>query len=180
MKHDPKGMVRVRVRYALAWTNHVMNIHLAPNTDAATALNAVNNVLGQMKQLLCTDEQFYAADLIPAGTNIGNPLAGFQPVLGVGNAANRPANAAAGVVTFVGRTVAGTKARLFIFSDELNLDRNYRIDPAEWTPLAAITSWMNSTACPLVALDGLAPVWKTYANFSPHKHWVRKLRQGAG
>lgn len=180
MKHDPKGMVRVRVHYALAWTNHVTNIHLAPNTDAATALTAVNNVLGQMKQLLCTDESFYGADLIAAGSNIGNPLAGFNAIAGVGNAANRPQNAAAGVCTFVGRTVAGTKARFFMFSDELNLDRNYRIEASEWAPLAAIIAWMNSTACPLVALDGLAPVWKNYVNFAPHKHWVRKLRQGQG
>lgn len=174
MKHDPKALPRLRIAYTTRAGTHHMTVHYATGTDANLAATNGQALANQLKTLMASDQSFTGADFIPPGTNVANPVT-WTVVAGT---ATPPAvdRRRALELSFVGRTVGGCRSRLFFFVETLDNDANYRLTTSEQPLFAPIVTFLNSNAACPVAADGLAAVWKQYANISDNKYWVRKVR----
>lgn len=78
---------------------------------------------------------------------------------------------------FIGRSVAGRRARVSLFgskSFEDNINHDYRLDLAGGT----LDAWtvLDSAADMLCAIDGEAIVWYTYLNVGVNAYWRNKIR----
>ena len=174
--HSNVAMPRSRVHYTAAGQAHNVIFHWAAGTDAALAATNAASVCTQLLPVTCTDVIYDGHDYAPAGSNIFNPTAWTNKTGTF--AGTRGVNNKALYFSLVGRTAGACRARLYFFINTTPADTSFRINPGEWNALTTVLTWMNSTSCPLVARDGLAPVWKTYANVGQHYHYVKVARRG--
>lgn len=78
-------------------------------------------------------------------------------------------------VDFVGRSSGGRRNRITIFGIS-DLGANYRISAGEFTSVDDVITLLSADPDFGIAIDGLATIWKTYANTGQNYHWQRKQR----
>jgi hypothetical protein len=110
----------------------------------------------------------------PAGSDIFNPvLTAFDGVswgAGLGGAENVP-----WAYTFIGRTAGGRRVRLNQYGAK-TLSSNYRTTPGETAQIDAVINLLQGLPTHLLGIDGLVPVWKSYANNQVNDHWIKAVR----
>lgn len=80
-----------------------------------------------------------------------------------------------GFLDFVGRSSGGKRIRVATFSPNL-VDESFRLHIDENTHIATAHVVLSTNTVDLVAIDGIAPVWKPYANWGYNAHWQRARR----
>lgn len=110
----------------------------------------------------------------PAGSDIFNPVTtgiegtGFGG--GVQPAVNGPLQ-----ISFVGRSPAGRRGRVFAFGWKA-IDPSWRFTAGENIEVDAAVAVLVGAAGYPVGIDGSELVWKSYANVGYNDHYVKELR----
>lgn len=110
----------------------------------------------------------------PSGSTVANivttGIEGNSYGSGTGTAQN-----VAGYVDFVGRSSGGRRVRLAVFGVN-NIGTDYRFVAGENADVTAARAVLNGTANTFIAIDGIAAVWKSYANAGFNARWQREIR----
>lgn len=108
-----------------------------------------------------------------------------DPVIGVdaGEAVVKPRSWVPINISFAGLSSLGTKARMVVFGVDfdptiapLTYEGDYRIEATENSAVSDAVDALNAIE-ELVAIDGIATRWYTYANLSVNAHYQRRLRR---
>lgn len=83
---------------------------------------------------------------------------------------------AANFLSFIGRTSGGKRARLYIYGINADQALNYRYTAGESASVDAATALLPTMVGSFLGIDGLVPVWKSYANTGVNTHWQKELR----
>ena len=78
-------------------------------------------------------------------------------------------------VNFIARSSGGRRLRLAIFGIK-TLGANYRFTAGENTGVDAAIARLISAAPFLLCIDGLQPIWKSYANAGRNVFWQKAVR----
>lgn len=76
---------------------------------------------------------------------------------------------------FIGRTSGGRRVRRAVFGANAFGD-NFRFAPGESIAIDAAISQLQSAGTLILGIDGITPIWKTYANAKYFDHWVKDGR----
>ncbi len=114
-------------------------------------------------------------DWAPAGSDIFNPVTvGIEGNSYTGGTVLDQA-CRAWAYTFLGRTSGGRRVRMAQFG-ALFLGADYRIAPAESSPIDNVINILQGAGGLLLGIDGLTPLWKDYADVQVNDHWVKNVR----
>lgn len=170
---------RLFIDYNANGRPHTLMLRYA-NAGAPTPLFLfdVDNWLQTLNPLMPTDWSFGSWRYSAQGTNFSVPLAG-APTAFQGIRTPRAYEGPA-FITFVGRTLGGRRARVFLLgagfdpSEAGGQAEDYRINAAEFAPAAVAIDALNNTG--VVGIDGLEPAWYQYLNAGFNAYWQRKSR----
>lgn len=162
---------RFKVFYTNCSVQHVMDIR-SPDSPFAFGLN-VDDLLNALLTVL-TPTVIDEVQWAPSGSNIfNNVVTGIE-----GNTYGAGAISTlypAFYTNFVGRSTGGRRVRLAVFGTT-NIAQDYRFVAGENAAIDAAIAALQVAANHFTAIDGLKPVWKTYANAGLNAYWQRKLR----
>jgi len=162
---------RYKVFYTVASQQHVMDIR-SSDSPASFGLNVDDllTALGSAILALVIDEVQFS----PSGMTVFNAVTSGIEGNTYGSGAGAILNKAT-YINFVGRSTGGRRVRLAVFgASAVGTDCRYvagedaRIDDA----IAALQVSANH----FEAIDGLKPVWKSYANAGFNAYWQRAMR----
>lgn len=168
---SPSNTPRFRIFYAGGGLQH--SFQMRSNQSPAsigTAANAFLTALTPVLFSLVIDHVEFA----PAGSDIFNPVVTGIEGNPYGAGASPIANLAWGW-NFIGRTSGGRRVRVAVFSSTV-LALNYRASAGEVAAVDAARGSLVANSLSWLGIDGVTPVWKTYANVKPFDHWVKELR----
>jgi len=135
-----------------------------------TFVDALHDALGSSMFI----HTITSVDFAASGSDIFNPVTtgieGTTYGSGAGAEFNEP-----WAITFVGRTAGGRRVRLALFGFT-TLGNNYRIGPGENTFVDAGIDVLQAAGANFLGIDGLVPVWRTYANVQVNDHWIKEAR----
>lgn len=181
----PNFTARYRFRYTSLSKSHSMLWRLkSPVTDPAPLVDKIGLFLEDLAPVLWNDFTITTAEFAPANSDVFVPAA--SPTFGGGDnvlTGSFPSDAAT-AISFVGRSLAGQKARMFLYGTNLaavyrsTLGNDFRITASESAAIAAAIVRLNETAPVIAANDDNSTVWYEYVNVKPNDAWVRKLRRG--
>lgn len=164
---------RYKLQYTIGGLNHEVQNRVGPAVDSAGASAAFNQLLTRLSsglwEITVTGMTFAAA-----GSDIFNPST-YTGGTVFGSGAPEPEGAIR-TIGFVGRTSGGRKARHFVYGWKLNFNDNMRITRAE---SAIVANWLDDLAtyaAQWLAIDGLKPVYRQYANIDYNDHWQQVIR----
>lgn len=109
------------------------------------------------------------------GADVGNSVATTDFVgntYGTGDPSN---NTAALFLDFIGRSSGGKRVRVSFYSPT-GTDPSWRFNAGESTAVDNVVMDLQSNSVDLVAIDGLVPIWKAYANVGYNAYWQRARR----
>jgi hypothetical protein len=167
----PSNTARFRFHYSAVTLQHTFQIRSGASPAAVgTFVGALHTALGNTLFL----HTITSVDWAPAGSDIFNPVVtgieGTSYGSGAGSDFNEP-----WALTFVGRTAGGRRARISLFGFT-TLSGNYRVAPGEMANVDAAIAVLQGAGSNCLGIDGLVPVWRTYANVSVNDHWVKEGR----
>lgn len=174
----PDNTGRLWIDYLANTREHTMLFRFDGIEPDGTFLENVDDILTALNPFMPTDWTFLQSRTALPGSSVSVPF-GFTPTAFAG-VVTPFLGAAAAFVSFVGRTGGGVRSRLYALGAGLTAMggttgiSNYRLTAVENTSVASVVSALNSS--PLVAVDGLEPVWKPYANVGFNAHWQKALR----
>lgn len=181
----PNFTARYRYRYQTVGKNHSQTWRVAADVTDPTAIAAkVGLFLDDLADSLWDDFTILGAEFALADSDVFLPA--VLPSFGGGNVASsgqEPSDAAyAG--SFVGRTIAGQKARMFQFglnfveSVRATIGNDWKILSSEASTVSAAIVRLNETSPAIVGNDNEIVVWYEYINVKYNDRWVRRLRRG--
>lgn len=162
------------IDYDTAGTAHTMAVRAASNSQRITVEQEIGVFLASLAAVVCestiTGFRYQvahsdfsielASDLVGSKFGTGSPTVAMK-ALSLG---------------FVGRSLGGHKARVYVFGWKGGLD-NYRITTAENEGLGGCLSALELATASFLAIDGIKPVWKQYGNLNANDHTVKRLRK---
>lgn len=183
--YAPNYTARLRVKYSCQSRVHTCTWRMPPGTvllDIADFATKFDTFITALADRLYSDWAVLSWAYSLADSDIFLPYGGAALLApGTVSVAGRPASAAAGALSFVGRSIAGHRASFFLYgigtdavTDPDNL--NFRINANEDTDISTALAVLNDTPPPLVANDGNDVVWYEYVNWKYNDYWVRKTR----
>lgn len=181
----PNYTARYRFRYTtLSKTHSMMWRVLAGVTDPSALITKIGLFLDDLAGAIWDDFTIVAAEFALADSDVFLPAA--LPTWGGGEQAvsGSVASDAAVPVSFVGRSVTGGRARMFLYGTNMptvirtatGLD--YRIYSSENAAFSDAIVRLNETSPAIVANDNGNVAWYEYVNVKANDAWVRKLRRG--
>jgi hypothetical protein len=162
-----------------------MTWRVAASTTDDTAIAAkVGLFLDDMAGSLWTDFTVVAADFALADSDVFLP--GTLPTFSGGtvSAGGQQQSDAAFAVSFVGRTIAGGKARMFLYGTNFDvsvraaLGNDWKVMSVEASTISDAIVRLNETSPAIVGNDNYVAVWYEYVNMKYNDRWVRRLRRG--
>lgn len=170
---------RVLVDYTSNTRSHTAQFRYAgAGAPDAAFLTAVGQMMVVMESFMAVDYNLTGWRYVPQGGDFSIDIADTPPsVTGIGTTTLGEAPA---FLSFVGRSLGGKRCRLYFIgtnvspADEGGGIGNYRLTPSESTALQDALDIL--VAAPFVAIDGLEPVWKDYANAGYHSYWQKAVR----
>lgn len=168
----PNNTPRFRAFYTTVGHQHSLQIR-SPYSPAALGGFLTNyfNAFG----VTCATAVLDYVDFAPAGSDIFNPVTtGVEGTTFTGGTVLGN-EVAAWEYNFIGRTSGGRRVRYSRFG-ALFLGVDYRIVAGESTPITNVINELNAAGANLLGIDGLRPIWKTYADCGVNDHWVKVLR----
>lgn len=167
----PESTDRYKVSYASCGNTHVMDIRsTASPATLGSEVDAFLTALGNsIRSTTLLDFQFAAS-----GSTFFNPVTtGFEgniygTVVGV-------LEEGAQYYNFVGRSTGGRRVRLAVFG-AASMWSDYRAQPGDDAGIDAAVAFLQGSGNNWLAIDGLAPIWKSYANAGVNAHWQKAIR----
>jgi len=117
------------------------------------------------------DSDVFLAAGLPAGVAAGTLVIPANPI-----------SQSVAAASFVGRSLAGQKARMFQYGTGLEPEENtgigdnWRITSAEAATILNAVAILNNGSPAIVASDGNNAVWYGYANLKYNDYWLRRVR----
>ena len=169
----PESTLRYKVEYGVNAQVHTMEVRATGAESPSTFGTHLDAVLTALAPLLF-QVNIVQVSVAVAGSTIFNPVTtGIESNTygtGAGNAYNIPFS-----FSFVGRTSGGRRSRFVVYGANL-LDNTYRVDDTEEPDVGTVATLINSYTNAWIGIDGLKPVWKSYANMSVNAYWQRHRR----
>jgi hypothetical protein len=181
----PNYTARYRFHYSQGSKSHTMMWRVAAGvTDPSALATKIGLFLDDMSDNLYNDFTITSADFALADSDVFLPAT--PPSFGGGAVAASGAvlSDAAYAMSFIGRSIAGGRARMFLYGSNFGAAQrvsaftDYRILSSELSTVSAAVVRLNETSPPIVANDNENVVWYEYVNLKPNDAWVRKLRRG--
>jgi len=150
------------------------------NTVASIAdvTNAVKEFIEIFETILDSQWQYIAASYQLAGTTVSIPTAiPTQPTPGqwTQDQMRRPLQ-----MTFQGRSVGGRRVSLSLYGHTISQTGDFRITKGENPNVDSAVIFLNQTNAnfpgTFLAIDGLDPYWKEYANMNYNSYYERRAR----
>jgi len=167
----PSNTARYRFHYTILGFQHALQLRSA---SSPASIGGFYNAFMSALSTNIWNTVFDFAEWAPSGSDIFNIVTtGFE-----GNLYGGGAGALEFVpwaYTFIGRTAGGRRVRLTQFGAKV-LSSNYRTTAGEDANIDNVVALLNGQPTQLLGIDGLIPVWKTYANNQVNDHWVKEVR----
>lgn len=167
----PNGTARFRVFYTNVGKQHTLEIRSGASPLAVGLI--ADDLFTHLTPLIAPtviDTVQFAAN----GSNVFNPVTtgieGNTYGGGFGSAHN-----AAWFISFIGRTSGGRRCRLYVFG-ALTLAVDYRYIAGESADIDAAIASLVAVGDDILGIDGLMPIWKSYANGGANSYWQKQLR----
>lgn len=181
----PNYTARYRYRYSSLGKTHSQTWRvIAGTTDPAAVAAKVGLYLADMAGDLYADFHIISAEFALADSDVFLPAPLPDEPTGAVSVGAGDAGFAAIAISFVGRTIAGGKARMFQYGTALGIPL-HSASGADWKYLSSEDEHisdavvrLNETSPAIVGNDNEAVVWYEYVNVKPNDRWVRKLRRG--
>lgn len=169
----PNNTLRYKVFYTVLGQQHDVQVRaLAPLSPSAfgTLFLSLLNELSPVFYALVVDYAQFAA----AGSNVFNTVTiGIEgSTIGSGSAAGllKPQ-----FIAFQGRSSGGHKCRLSLYGVKVE-ENDYRFNPGDVTEVDDAIAVLNGATNGFLAIDGVKPLWYSYANTGFNAYWQRKQR----
>lgn len=167
----PSNTARYKVHYTVGGHSHTMELRSVASPSAiGTLVDAFLTALSSILHAMVIDLVEFAA----SGSDIFNPVTsgieGNTYGIGAGTTDQVPI-----FFNFIARSSGGRRLRMAIFGGT-SLGTDFRFIAGELGPIDAAIAVLVAAGSQLMAIDGLTPVWKTYANAGFNAHWQRALR----
>lgn len=159
--------------YSTSLLSHTMMVRTTSATSAAafsTFMNDFLTALAPELSVLTVD----GARVAQVNSNVSIPITwSGAATYGTGSesAINRPRQ-----LCFLGRTVNGRRARLFVYGGDFTMPNDYRIDRAANATIDAAYDVLELNPQFFAAIDGLATVKYNYVDVNFNSYWERKVR----
>ena len=167
----PNNTARFRFFYTTLGFQHSLQVR---SNASPAALGAIIGGYFDTFNLACEDIAVDFVDWAPAGSDIFNPVVtGIEGTVypgGPGIAEQAP-----WTYSFVGRTSGGRRVRFTQFG-ALFLGGDYRFEPGFSAPLDNVRAVLVAAGSNILGIDGIAPVWRAYANAGVNDHYMKRLR----
>jgi hypothetical protein len=168
---SPDNTDRYRFHYTVTSHSHTMEIRSAGGVIIAASV--VNNLL----TALDTDIFSLVIDFVefaPMGSSIFNPV--VSPIDGntYGSGAGTTEQVA-NFINFIARSTGGRRLRLAVFGI-IGMGTDYRFIAGEDALVDDAIASLVFAGGNITCIDGLTPVWKSYANAGRNAYWQKALR----
>jgi len=162
---------RYKVYYTNSGRQHVSDVRSAdsPGVFAAKWL-AVGAALGTLMTATVIDEVQFCA----SGQTVFNTVVTGEEGNGFGTGAGTTL-VRASYVNFIGRSSGGRRVRLAFFGTT-DLGTDFRFVAGENAGVDAAIASLQGASNNFICIDGLAPIWKSYANSGFNAFLQRDLR----
>jgi hypothetical protein len=167
----PNGTPRFRVNYTNVSRQHTLEIRSGSSPSAiGTFVDDLFTALVPILYPTVIDNVVFAA----SGSNVFNAVTTGIEGNTYGGGSPFQQNAA-WFISFIGRTSGGRRARMYVFGVTM-LAVDYRYVAGEQVAVDAAISVINAFGSNLQGIDGLVPIWKSYANGGVNSYWQKHLR----
>jgi len=170
---NPNNTLRYRVFYTVLGVQHDFQVRALASVSPATLGTNLNTLLTDLSPVLYA----WTLDTVqfaPAGSNVFNTVTtGLEGnVYGSGTAAGllKPQ-----FLAFQGRSSGGHKVRLSIYGVKVE-ENDYRFNSGDSVDIGAAIIDLNTAVNCYLAIDGVKPLWYSYANTGFNAYWQRKQR----
>lgn len=164
-------------RYWAAYTvggyQHRLMMRVATGMTAGTASSVFGGLFGLLDNLV-TQATVDFMEFAPAGSNIRNTVGYTGPAtFGTGVT---PAGAQASQLSFVGRSLDGRKARIFLYAFKGTFPVDFRLTPIESIDTGEVCDFLEEQSNAFLSISGQQPTWHRYANVGVNDHYVKRSR----
>jgi hypothetical protein len=169
----PESTARFKVFYTNVSHQHTLEVRSAGSPSAVgTFLDSFFTDLGGLIYSTVIDEVQFAAN----GSNIFNAVVtGIEGNVYTGAGSGTLAFEAAQYLSFIGRSSGGRRCRWYVFGCTVN-GGDYRFVSGENAGVDACVADLTGAGSLILAIDGLVPSWKSYANAGANAHWQKAVR----
>jgi len=172
---SPSNTVRWFLDYTTSNGDHTMEARATGTaaTDASFASDFFSALLLALAPRLTT---ITIAGLrrAAAGTNVSLP-ATWSGEASYGSGSQSVINAPV-YLSFVGRSAAGRRARIFIYGVSAQTEDDYRYEAVDHGEISDALEVLNGAVNFFLAIDGLDVIWNPYANAGFNAYYQRKAR----
>jgi hypothetical protein len=167
----PSNTARFRFNYTCVATQHSVQVRTGASPAAISGfMNAYFTAFAGSIFGITLDNVEFAAVGSDIFNLITSGLEGNTYGVGAGSVEDIPR-----AYTFIGRSPGGKRVRMVQFGAK-NVSSNYRVTSGEQVDIDAVLALLQGLPTHLLAIDGLVPVWKSYANVKEYDHWVEAVR----
>jgi hypothetical protein len=167
----PSNTPRFKVTYTISGHQHSFQVRWGGSPSALAA--AMSGILTGLSGLFAAG----VVDLVEfaaSGSNIFNSvvsgLEGFT--FGSGSGSDQSTT---NYINFVGRSTGGRRVRLAIFG-AASISGDFRFSAGDNAGVDGAIAVFNDPGQPFQAIDGLKPIWKSYANAGYNAYWQKAVR----
>lgn len=169
----PNSTERYKVFYTVGGIQHTQQIRtdgISPSALGAS-LTAYYTALGGTIYDTVIDQVQFAA----SGSNVFNAVSTGVEGDHFGSGEHSVPGENAYYYDFIGRSTGGRRTRFAQFGAKA-LGEDYRFASDEDDALDAALVFIDATPGTWLAIDGIAPVWKSYINAGVNAYWQRQIR----
>jgi hypothetical protein len=181
----PNFTPRYRVRYSSQGKSHRMQFRVARGvTDPTGIATKVGAFLAALEDGLYADWTVLGADFALTDSDIFLPVDPPTSPSGGVSLSGITVAAAAGSISFPGRSANGLRAVIYVYGSGFNVnvgratDADFRMLATESSIISDAIAALNELSPAVVGNDGATATFYPYVNMKFNDHWVRKLRQG--
>jgi len=167
----PESTARYRFTYTVTGFHHTGQIRSTMSPASfGVFLTLLVDTLDPLMYASTIDSVEWAA----SGSNIFNAVITGAEGHGYGTGAGTPTEIPE-YIDFLGRSTGGRRTRLTFFGIGVSAG-DYRFQAGENADVDAAIAVLVGTGGSLLCVDGLTPVWKSYANTGFNSYWQKVVR----
>jgi len=176
---------RYRLRYSSLGHQHSMLWRIERGTGTtglAVTVAKVRDVLNTLTAARFTDWSEVSAEYAPEDSDIFLPASLPGADAGTVTVPTNPISQSVLAISFVGRSSAGQKARMFLYGVSFGpevaaaSEDDFRTTVSENGAVAAAIAELNSGGPTIVASDNQNVTWYSYINSKYNDYWLRQVR----
>ena len=167
----PSNTARYKIHYTINSFSHTMQLRSSGSPAAVGTF--VDTFFTDLVPLLF-NRVIDSVEFAASGSDIFNPV--VSGIEGNSYGAGSPLpDQVPWALNFIGRTSGGRRVRIAVFGP-VSLGTNYRWVAGEAPSVDAAIATLSGAGSLIEGIDGLTPIWKTYANVKPFDHWIGEVR----